>query len=253
LDISGGVVFNLDSLAIIRAAEIENVIPCFRQGARILEIGAGTGQQALELSRRGFDINAIEIASSGYHEARIFPVSDYDGQHIPFADHSFDFVFSSNVLEHVVDLPGLNREIHRVLRPGGFAVHVLPTHTWRFWTTLTLIPAGFQYIFAGPAAIAAWPSAATKRSKSLWYKLKRFCGRHGEHGNLLSEHWLFHPIRWRRAFRRDSFEIVEEQPVGIFHTGNLLLGTSLTIDRRKRLARILGSSCRVYVLRSVGR
>lgn len=243
--------FNLDSLAIIRAAEIEGVVPYFRPGTQILEIGAGTGQQALELARRGFDIKAIEIASSSYRETRVFPVCDYDGQHIPFSDHSFDFVFSSNVLEHVVDLPALDREIHRVLRPGGLAVHVLPTHTWRIWTTLTLIPAGCQYLFAGPAAIAAWPSAATKRSKSLWYKLKRFLGRHGEHGNLLSEHWLFHPNRWRRAFRRDGFEIVEERPLGIFHTGNLLLGTSLSINGRKRLARILGSACRLYVLRSI--
>jgi SAM-dependent methyltransferase len=249
----GVILFSLDSLAAIRAAEIERVVPYFRPGAQILEIGAGTGQQALELSWRGFDIKAIEIPSSSYREARVFPVSDYDGQHIPFPDRSFDFVFSSNVLEHVVDLPALDREIHRVLRPGGFAIHMLPTHVWRFWTTLTLIPAGFQYVFAGPAAIAAWPSAAAKRSKSLRYKLRRFFGRHGEHGNLLSEHWLFHPYPWRRAFRRDGFEIVEERPVGIFYTGNLLLGTRLPIDERQRLARILGSACRLYVLRAVSR
>lgn len=243
--------FRFDSIAAIRAAEIEVIVPYFMPGGRILEIGAGTGQQALELSRRGFDVKAIEVASSSYREARVFPVSEYNGQHIPFPDHSFDFVFSSNVLEHVVDLPALNREIHRVLRDGGFAVHVMPTHIWRLWTTLTLMPAGFQYLFAGPAAIAAWPSAAINRSKSLSYKLRRFLGRHGEHGNLLSEHWLFHPNRWRRAFRRDGFEIIEERPLGIFYTGNLLLGTTLSIDQRMRLARILGSACRLYVLRVI--
>src|ERR1700722_17640350 len=99
---------DFDSLAMIRAAEIQRIVPCFRPRARILEIGAGTGQQALEISRRGFDVEAIQIPASGYRETRIFPVIDYDGRHIPFPDSSFDIVFSSNVLEHVPNVSQLN-------------------------------------------------------------------------------------------------------------------------------------------------
>jgi SAM-dependent methyltransferase len=242
---------NLDTLAIIRAAEIERVIPFFRSGARILEIGAGTGQQARELSQRGFGVEAIEIPSSGYREARIFPVTDYDGRHIPFPDASFDIVFSSNVLEHVPDLPDLDREIRRVLRPDGYCVHVLPTHTWRFWTTLTLLPACLEYVLPGSGPAAPQTVAAPGRRKSVLQKLKSHFGRHGEHGTLISEHWLFHPTRWRRAFQADGFEIVEEQPIGIFYTGNLILGSHLSIGLRKTLARFLGSSCRLYVVKQV--
>jgi SAM-dependent methyltransferase len=239
----------LDSLAMIRAAEIEQIVPCFRPGARILEIGAGTGQQALEISRLGFNVEAIEIPSSGYRDARVFPVIDYEGRHIPFPDESFDFVFSSNVLEHVGDLSALNREIRRVLRPDGVAVHVLPTHAWRFWTTLTLFPAGVRYALS--AREQAQIATTIGPPKGLLHKLKRHFGRHGERGTLLSEHWLFHPSRWRRAFRADGFEPIEERPIGILYTGNMIFGTNLSIARRKKLARFIGSSTRLFVVKPI--
>src|SRR5208283_5218724 len=103
------------------------IVPDLPPRGRVLEIGAGTGQQALELKRRGFDVAAIELADSAYAGARVFPVTDYDGARIPFPDRSFDAVFSSNALEHVRDLAFMHAEIRRVLKPGGIAVHVMPT------------------------------------------------------------------------------------------------------------------------------
>lgn len=241
--------FNLDALAMIRAAEIESIVPCFPPRARILEIGAGTGQQALEISRHGFDVAAVEVALSGYREARIFPVTEYDGRRLPFPDASFDVVFSSNVLEHVVDLPALNREIVRVLRPGGLGIHVLPTHTWRLWTTVTLFPAGAQYLLGASQPARPHAAADVRASGGLMGKLKRHFERHGEHGTLLSEHWLFHPTRWRRAFQASGFEIIEERPVRIFYTGNMIFGTHLSIATRRNLARFLGSSTRIYIMK----
>jgi SAM-dependent methyltransferase len=49
---------------------------------------------------------------------------------LPFADDRFDHVFAVHVLEHIRDLLGLMRELHRVLRPTG-VLHVLSPH-WRF-------------------------------------------------------------------------------------------------------------------------
>ena len=122
---------SLEHLDAIRAAEIARIVPFFSPGARILEIGAGTGKQALELKRRGFEVTAIEIAESGYAAHRVFPIKDYDGRTIPMPDASVDIVFSSNVLEHVPDLARMHSEARRVLAPGGYCIHVLPTHTWR--------------------------------------------------------------------------------------------------------------------------
>jgi SAM-dependent methyltransferase len=236
-------------LATIRAAEIGRIVPSFRPGARILEIGAGTGQQARDIVSRGFDVAAIEIPCSGYREARVFPVLDYDGRHIPFPDASFDVVFSSNVLEHVPDLKALNREIVRVLRPGGYCVHVMPTHAWRFWTMITLVPAAIEYALTGRGPQTAQPAAPSGVPKSLLYKLRRHFGRHGEHGTLLSEHWLFHPSRWRHNFRADGFEVVEDHPLGLFYTGNMILGGRLPVAQREALAKVMGSACHLYVIK----
>jgi ubiquinone/menaquinone biosynthesis C-methylase UbiE len=125
-------VFSLDHLDAIRGAELDTIASLFPIGVRILEIGAGTGKQALELQRRGFEVTAIEVADSNYAAHRVFPIKDYDGRTIPMGDGSVDLVFSSNVLEHVEDLSRMHAEIRRVLAPGGACIHVLPTHTWRF-------------------------------------------------------------------------------------------------------------------------
>ena len=134
-------VLSLDHLDAIRGAELDKIASLFPAGARILEIGAGTGKQALELQRRGFEVTAVEIADSNYAAHRVFPIKDYDGQTIPLADASVDVVFSSNVLEHVADLSRMHAEIRRVLAPGGDSARVvsrrrwaagpLPTHTKR--------------------------------------------------------------------------------------------------------------------------
>ena len=35
-------------------------------------------------------------------------------------------------------------EVRRVLRPGGYAAHVVPTRTWKF-TSLALNPVGYPF------------------------------------------------------------------------------------------------------------
>lgn len=43
-----------------------------------------------------------------------------------FKDNSFDLVFASHVMEHIVNLTPLMRDIHRVLKPGGYFIAVTP-------------------------------------------------------------------------------------------------------------------------------
>jgi SAM-dependent methyltransferase len=50
----------------------------------------------------------------------------YDGKRIPFSDASFDCVFSSEVFEHVFNLPQVLDEINRVLKPGGLVLATCP-------------------------------------------------------------------------------------------------------------------------------
>jgi SAM-dependent methyltransferase len=281
-------VFSIDHLHTLRTAEIDKIVTFFRPRARVLEIGAGTGHQALDLFGRGIDVTAIDMPSSNYAQARVFSIIEYDGRHIPFDDASFDIIFSSNVMEHVPDLHQINREIRRVLRPNGYCVHVMPTHTWRLWTTLSAFPTAFQnagtlkyqllplrslagacYRFARHLAAPFFQprhgarEAGTLKSQLLpfrslagaWLRLARhlaapfFQPRHGARGNIISELWLFHPNWWRRAFREDGFEIIRDEPMGLFYTGNMTFGPGLSLARRETLAKVIGSACHLFELR----
>jgi len=248
--------FSIEYLNVLRATEVATIAPILPPGARVLEIGAGTGLQALELQRRGFDVAAIEVADSSYAIARVFPVIDYDGIRIPFGPKTFDVVFSSNALEHVHDLERLHAEIWRVLKPGGIAVHVLPTHAWRFWS----IPSSYcnALISVGSAVRRSMPHSGDPRTFGrAWYEAARACGaavlqpRHGERGIGFAELWLFRPQWWRRNFAANGFAVLYDKPMGLFYTGSMVFGARLSLERRARLAQLLGSSCQVYVMRPV--
>jgi SAM-dependent methyltransferase len=252
--------FSIEHLNVLRAAEIEKIVEYFPPAGRVLELGAGTGRQAMELANRGYSIEAIDVPSSNYADARLFPVTDFDGRHIPFPDASFDIVFSSNVLEHVSDLVQLHREVRRVLKPDGCAIHVVPTHSWRFWTTISTFPTSIQYAYSLKGQ--AWPRrpfcfSELNRLMSIWVQVARYLAgafvhrRHGERGNAISEIWLFHPNWWRRNFQQNGFVIVNDEPTGLFYTGNLMFGARWNLAKRMQLARMLGSACHIFRLRSV--
>jgi SAM-dependent methyltransferase len=250
-------VFSFEHLDALRSAEIDRVVPLFPPGVRVLELGAGTGAQALELRRRGFDVTAIELPSSSYSAHRVSPVVDYDGATIPVSDSSIDLVYSSNVLEHVPDLSRIHAEIRRVLTPDGRCIHILPTHGWRFWTTLTGYPDAFVHLFSALPQLMPHGlprSSELQRMTEAWHRTARAVGgrwlprRHGERGNAISEMWLFHPSWWRRNFQSNGFTVVRDEPMGLFYTGNMLLGARLPLSVRARLAALLGSACHVFVL-----
>ncbi len=247
--------FSIQHLATIRTAEIERIVGHLSPGARILEIGAGTGEQAAALQRRGFEVTAIEMGESGYAGDRIFPIIDYDGRTIPLPDASVDIVFSSNVLEHVPDLARMHAEIRRVLHPSGYCVHVMPTHAWRLWTTLSSYPdAVVSLVAAVPDLVPhALPSGAElRRLGHAWHRTaRRVIGtclpcRHGERGNIVSELWLFQPSWWRKNFTDNGFVVIHDEPMELFYTGNMLLGSRLGLRRRTQLARALGSACHFF-------
>lgn len=50
----------------------------------------------------------------------------YDGQNIPFPDGHLDSIFSSEVFEHIFNLPEILRELNRVLKAGGLMLFTCP-------------------------------------------------------------------------------------------------------------------------------
>jgi SAM-dependent methyltransferase len=212
---------SLEHLESIRRYELDFARHALPRSGALLEIGAGTGWQAQTLQALGFEVDAIDLSSSNYKEHRAFPVVDYDGHRIPFGDNTFDVVFSSNVLEHIPHVEAFQKEIHRVLKPGGVAAHILPSSSWRFWTNITHF-------------LKSWkiPDA------------------HGEKAaNALTEIWLFRKNWWRRLYENNGWEVVTVMPCPIVYTGRSLMGARINIRTRRRMSRILGGSTNLFVLR----
>ena len=73
-----------------------------------------------------------------------------DAAALPFASASFDFIFSSSVLEHVRDLSSAFAEMRRCLRPGGLMLHIMPSRTWKLLQVLFYYP---HLVIAGVDAL----------------------------------------------------------------------------------------------------
>lgn len=227
----------------------------------ILEIGAGTGWQAKKLAENGYTVKAIEIEDSVYSENRVWPIIDYDGKHIPFGDNYFDTVFSSNVLEHIPHLESFQSEMKRVLKQNGIALHIVPSGSWRFWTNIAHYPfifiAAMKIIYkrltpASESRIHDTKGNNTTRasyfSKIELIRKAIFPSRHGETGTFLSEVFYFSKHRWSALFRESGWKIIKISPNRLFYTGYTIFGSKLSIQVRKYMSHILGSSCHIFIL-----
>lgn len=245
--------FDLEYLNELRAFEMERLLSYIPPGARVLEFGAGTGRQARFLADRGHDVVAVDLVQSNYADHLVFPVTQYDGQHIPLEDRSVDVIFSSNVLEHVENIPAIMKEFHRILRPGGFGVHAMPTPAWRFWTFMSGFANAFVAATQVPRDLASPPSNGN-RWAGLRKNLKIMAASilpigHGTSSEGISELYTFSRHAWLRMFEKHGFDVVRDDPIGIFYTGHMLFGSSLGYPRRETLSRSLGSATRIYVVR----
>lgn len=236
------------ALRAYRGHELKMVLEHLPPEARILEIGAGNGWQALQLAASGHTVDAVDIDRDSRDPHRVYPVRLYDGHKLPFEDASFDVVFSSNVIEHICHIDAFEQEIHRVLKPDGMAIHILPTSSWRLWTSLT------HPLYVIRAALAllvgrnTMQSTAAQRRDVPWFHAL-WPNRHGERGNSLSEIYLFSRRAWLRHFTRTGWHVGEDLGTSLFYTGNQIHHLRLWLPARQALAGVLGSVTRIFVMR----
>ena len=102
-------------------------------GDEILEVGCGDGSFTKELSRFVPRVSAIDISPQQIElNTRKLPQVDFKthdlSQPLPFAENRFTAIWCSEVLEHLFDPAFALREMHRVLKPGGFVLVTVPYH-----------------------------------------------------------------------------------------------------------------------------
>lgn len=145
------------------------ITPDALKGKMVLEIGSGFGI-FVAVTRRDYGWNTIGIepAEEGFNTSYTLShevlkeynqpenvITNATGEELPFNDTTFDFIFSSTVLEHTNDPKKVLREALRVLKPGCGMQFVFPN---------------YASFFEGHYAIP-WIPYMGKRLGRLWIKL----------------------------------------------------------------------------------
>jgi SAM-dependent methyltransferase len=106
--------------AIDKASNIKALLGS-EQVESVLEIGCGTGAVLSEVSKLGIGSRhqGIDLADPNQHvdpAAQELTLQEYDGETFPFPNASFDLVYASHVVEHVLNPRGFLSEIVRVAK-----------------------------------------------------------------------------------------------------------------------------------------
>lgn len=105
-------------------------------GNSVLDVGAGKGEFADILSRKGYEVSCVEgtkklyeeLKEKGYDSAHV----DLEEEKLPFPDNSFDLVVSLEVIEHLWNTDHYLSELKRVVKPEGYVL--ITTPNYNYWT-----------------------------------------------------------------------------------------------------------------------
>lgn len=104
------------------------------KGKKILEVGAGSGSDAIMLAKKGAVVTTLDFSSQSTKICRLLAKKEgtkikavtADCQKMPFSNNTFDLVFSVGLVEHFQDpIPVIDEQL-RVLKPGGYLIVDVP-------------------------------------------------------------------------------------------------------------------------------
>ena len=122
-----------------------------KKGARILDLGCGTGLTSVNLLQRGFIVVGIDVSEGMLDLARknckqfglecnaTFQLGN--AEQLDLQDDSFDAVIAMGLIEYLEWDRWALQEMHRVLKPGGYLIVTVPN-----WIRLSYITDPFFYI-----------------------------------------------------------------------------------------------------------
>lgn len=94
----------------------------------LLDIGCGKmpyREYILDNSRVNKYVG-LDIETAIAYDASVQPDVTWNGDVMPFEDHSFDCAFGTEVLEHCPDPDKILKEVYRILKPGGVFFFTVP-------------------------------------------------------------------------------------------------------------------------------
>ena len=123
---------------------LEPFIPGFAdfdaaRGREVLEVGVGLGSDLTRFARAGAIVTGVDLTERAIENVRRRLAMEglqaqlqvADAERLPFADESFDVVYSWGVLHHTPRPEFAMAEVQRVLRPGGrLCVMVYARRSW---------------------------------------------------------------------------------------------------------------------------
>ncbi|HTP69599.1 MAG TPA: class I SAM-dependent methyltransferase [Dongiaceae bacterium] len=126
----------------------ELILKHIEKNSIVLDLGAGSGF-AEDMHFRGVAAHICGLDPE--HSVLLNPHLDEakigSGEHIPWADESFDVVFAHNVLEHLSAPEAVLREVWRVLKPGGCFLVKTPNRFHYVTLIAQLTPTSFHKYF----------------------------------------------------------------------------------------------------------
>lgn len=104
------------------------------RGKKILEVGAGSGSDVIDLTKRGAQCFALDFSKESINICQKLAKQERvdikailaDCRQIPIESDYFDLVFSVGLVEHFKDPIPVLREQLRVLKKGGFLIIDVP-------------------------------------------------------------------------------------------------------------------------------
>jgi SAM-dependent methyltransferase len=100
------------------------------RGRAVLDLGCGAGVEVARFAGGGARAWGVDLAPSAValtrqnvqHQGLAAGLATADGEALPFANETFDFVYAHGVVQYAADDHRVVAECHRVLRPGGTAL-----------------------------------------------------------------------------------------------------------------------------------
>ncbi|MFQ5701562.1 MAG: class I SAM-dependent methyltransferase [Acidobacteriota bacterium] len=233
-----------------------------------LELGAGDGFQSVLLSRY-----VTRLVSTDYDPAILrneqtetisYRTCDAERVDRGFAPGEFDLVYSSNLLEHLSDLPRALEAMRTVLADDGLAIHIVPSPFWKICHLALHVPNRILVILerlTGKGGVAAairkikgsGQRAATigradnnpkvsRRPRSSWSRML-VPEPHGAAAGHLEELRMFRRSHWTRRFLQAGFSVVA------IRKGPVASGYGFGLDRLRRFLEGIGLTSEfIYVV-----